>query len=107
VVDDAQHYDARAPQARNDYIPLAWIKGKGLLSLEQSNLKSRLVLFDRSEKLNLLPITEFGYEARGICASKDGLTLAWLVVEDSNEDGYLNPWEDNSRPWFLQLAPRE
>ncbi len=106
IVDDATHYDLRAPQARNDYFPLAWVSGKGLLALERSNLRSKLVLVDRSEKLNMLPITEFGFEDTGFCASSDGLTLAWLRVEDSNGDGFLNPWQDNSRPWFVQIAPR-
>ena len=106
IVDDATHYDLRAPQARNDYFPLAWVSGKGLLALERSNLRSKLVLVDRSEKLNMLPITEFGFEDTGFCASSDGLTLAWLRVEDSNGDGFLNPWPDNSRPWFVQIAPR-
>jgi hypothetical protein len=107
VLDSPTQYDSKAPQARNDYFPLAWISGKGLLATEVSNLKTRLVLMDRSSGLNLLPITEMGFDAQGICASQNGLTVAWLTVEDTNEDGYLDPWQDNARVWFLQIAPRE
>ncbi len=107
ILDSPTQYDTKAQQARNDYFPLAWISGKGLLATEISNLKTRLVLMDRSSKLNLLPITEMGYDAQGFCASLDGLTVAWLTLEDTNEDGYLDPWQDNARAWFLQIAPRE
>ncbi|CAG0962831.1 hypothetical protein PLCT2_00856 [Planctomycetaceae bacterium] len=107
VVDSSAQYDTRAPHVNNNYFPLAWINGRGLLLTEVSNLKTRLLLMDRSSKLNLLPITELGFDAQGFCASQDGLTVAWLSVEDTNEDGYLDPWRDSARIWFLQIAPRE
>jgi hypothetical protein len=107
VVDSPDQYDTRAPHVNNNYFPLGWIQGKGLLLIEVSNLKTRLLLMDRSSKLNLLSITEFGFDAQGFCASQDGLTVSWLSVEDTNEDGYLDPWRDSARIWFLQIAPRE
>lgn len=106
IVDDAEHYGARQPSLRNSYFPLAWIAGKGLLAVERSNLKTRLVLVDRSSNLNLLLISEFGFDCAGFCASADGLTLAWLSLEDTNQDGFLDPWQDEARPWFMRLAPR-
>ncbi len=104
VVDSATQYDTRAPRANNNYFPLGWINGAGLLLIEVSNLKTRLLLMDRSSNLNLLPITELGFDTHGYCASQDGKTVAWLSVEDTNEDGYLEPWRDNCRIWFLQLT---
>lgn len=106
IVDDAEHYGARQPSLRNSYFPLAWIAGRGLLAVERSNLKTRLVLVDRSSKLNLLLISEFGYDCAGFCASADGLTLAWLSLEDTNQDGFLDPWQDEARPWFMRLTQR-
>lgn len=107
VLDSPTQYDSRAQLQRNDYFPLAWLNGKGLLAIEISNLKTRLLLMDRSSKLNLLPIADMGYDAQGFCASQDGLTVAWLTLEDTNEDGYLDPWQDDARAWFLQIAPRD
>lgn len=106
IVDSPTQSDARAPLERNSYLPLAWISGVGLLATEVSNLKTRLVLMDRSSQFNLLPIMELDFDAQGFCASADGSTVAWLAVEDSNEDGQLDSWRDNCRVWFLSLAPR-
>lgn len=106
VVDSPTQYDLRAPLLNNSYFPLAWLNGRGLLAIEVSNLKTRLCLVDRSSKLNFLTISEFAFDAQGFCASLDGLNVAWLEVEDSNEDGYLDPWRDNCRIWFQQLASK-
>lgn len=106
IVDSPTQSDARAPLERNSYLPLAWIAGAGLLATEISNLKTRLVLMDRSSQFNLLPITELDFDAQGFCASSDGSTVAWLAVEDSNEDGQLDSWRDNCRVWFLNLTAR-
>jgi hypothetical protein len=101
IVDDAEHRDTRAPSSRFDYEVLAWINGRGLLLVERGNLRSRLMLMDRALKFH--QVAEFPLEARGFTASRDGLTVGWVEVEDTDKNGHLQPWKDNARPHFLKI----
>lgn len=101
IVDDPQHHDVRATSARYDYFTIGWIKERGLLVIEEGNLGSRLMLFDRALKPHRL--VDFDLNARGFIASEDGLTIGWLAVEDTDKNGYLQPWKDRSRLYFLRI----
>lgn len=101
IVDDAAHRDTRRLSAKFDYLSIGWVKSRGLLAIEQGNLGSKLLLFDRSLKSHRL--AEFGLYARNWQASRDGLTVGWLEVEDTDKNGKLEPWKDHSRPHFLRL----
>lgn len=101
IIDDAEHRDTRAPSARFSYEALAWIEGRGLLLIERGNLGSRLMLMDRALKFHRL--ADFDLAATGFVASRDGLTVGWLEVEDTNKDGHLQPWQDNARPFHLRI----
>ncbi len=101
IVDDAEHRDTRSPSSRFDYEVLAWINGRGLLLVERGNLRSRLMLMDRALKFH--QVAEFPLEARGFTASRDGLTVGWVEVEDTDKNGHLHPWKDNARPYFLKI----
>jgi hypothetical protein len=103
VIDDAQHRDLLAPNPRFSYQPIAWIEAAGLLVIERGNLGSRLLLFDRALKTHVL--AEFDLFATGFKATPDGRILGWLEVEDTDENGYLEPWSDHARPSFLRLEP--
>jgi hypothetical protein len=48
-------------------------------------------------------VAEFPLEARGFTASRDGLTVGWVEVEDTDKNGHLQPWKDNARPYFLKI----
>ena len=65
------------------------------------NLRSRVFLLDRALKWHTLG--ELDQAARGVRLSADGLKLAWLEVEDTDENGILEPWKDHSRPLFAAL----
>jgi hypothetical protein len=101
IVDDAEHRDTRSPSSRFDYEVLAWINGRGLLLVERGNLRSRLMVMDRALKFH--QVAEFPLEARGFTASRDGLTVGWVEVEDTDKNGHLQPWKDNARPYFLKI----
>ncbi|MCG3184213.1 MAG: hypothetical protein ICCCNLDF_02326 [Planctomycetes bacterium] len=101
IVDDPQHHDTRSPAARYNYYSLGWIAERGLLVIEQGNLGSRLLLFDRALKTHRL--ADFGLSARGFVASRDGLTIGWLDVEDTDKNGYLEPWKDHSRVNLIRI----
>jgi hypothetical protein len=101
IVDDPQHHDTRAISARYDYHTIGWINERGLLVIEQGNLGSRLVLFDRALKTHRL--ADFDLNARGWVASRDGLTIGWLAVEDTDKNGYLQPWRDHSRLFYMRI----
>lgn len=101
IVDDPQHHDVRATSARYDYFTIGWINERGLLVIEEGNLGSRLQLFDRALKPHRL--VDFDLNARNFMASKDGLTIGWLAVEDTDKNGYLQPWKDHSRLFFLRI----
>ncbi|MCB9933326.1 MAG: hypothetical protein H6841_07890 [Planctomycetes bacterium] len=101
IVDDPQHHDTRSPSARYDYQALGWIPERGLLVIEQGNLGSRLLLFDRALKAHRL--AEFELNACGFIASRDGLTIGWLEVEDTDKNGYLEPWKDHSRVNLIRI----
>jgi signal transduction histidine kinase len=101
IVDDAQHRDIRAPNPRYSYQALAWVEGAGLLLIERGNLGSRLLLMDRA--LNTHRITEFSLFATGFAATPDGKLVTWLEVEDTDLNGYLEPWADHARPFYLRL----
>lgn len=101
IVDDPQHHDVRATSARYDYFTVGWVEERGLLVIEEGNLGSRLMLFDHALKPHRL--VDFDLTARGFVASKDGLTIGWLGVDDTDKNGYLQPWKDNSRLYFLRI----
>lgn len=101
IVDDPQHYDVRALSARYDYFTIGWIRDRGLLFIEEGNLGSRLMLFDRALKAHRL--VDFDLNARSFVASRDGLTIGWLAVEDTDKNGHLQPWRDNSRLFYLRI----
>lgn len=101
IVDDAQHRDTRSPSARFNYEVLAWIEQRGLLVIERGNLGSRLFLMDRALKFHKL--AEFDFDATDFVASRDGLTVGWLRVEDTDLNGQLEPWKDHARPHLLRL----
>jgi signal transduction histidine kinase len=101
IVDDAQHRDIRSPNPRYSYKALAWVEGAGLLVIERGNLGSRLLLMDRS--LSTHRIAEFSLFATGFQATPDGRMVTWLEVEDTDENGYLEPWTDHARPYYLRL----
>ncbi|MCA8911442.1 MAG: hypothetical protein KDB82_07040 [Planctomycetes bacterium] len=101
IIDDPQHHDTRTPSARFHYQTIGWIRDRGLLVIEQGNLGSRLILLDHA--LNTHRLADFDLNARGFMASSDGLTIAWLDVEDSDKNGYLQPWKDNSRIQFIHI----
>lgn len=101
IIDDAEHRDTRAPSARFSYEVLAWIEDRGLLIIERGNLGSRLMLLDRALKAHR--IADFDFTATGFVASRDGLSVGWLEVEDTNKDGHLEPWQDNARPFHLRI----
>ncbi|MBZ0138133.1 MAG: hypothetical protein K8I27_17385 [Planctomycetes bacterium] len=101
IVDDPQHHDVRATSARYDYLTLGWISERGLLFVEEGNLGSRLMLFDHALKAHRL--ADFDLNARGFVASRDGLTIGWLAVEDTDKNGYLQPWKDHSRLFYLRI----
>lgn len=101
IVDDEAHRDTRRLSAKYDYVSLGWVPSRGLLAVEQGNLGARLLLFDRSLKSHRL--ADFGLYARNWQASRDGLTVGWLEVEDTDKNGKLEPWKDHSRPHFLRI----
>ncbi|MBK8208169.1 MAG: hypothetical protein IPK87_15440 [Planctomycetes bacterium] len=101
IIDDAEHRDTRSPAARYSYEVLGWIEGRGALLVERGNLGSRLMLMDRALKFHRL--AEFDLVATGYCASRDGLTVGWLEVEDTDKNGLLEPWADKSRPHYLKI----
>ena len=101
IVDDPQHHDVRATSARYDYFTIGWVDERGLLVIEEGNLGSRLMLFDRALKPHRL--VDFDLNARGFVASTDGLTIGWLAVEDTDKNGYLQPWKDHSRLYYLRI----
>lgn len=101
VIDDVKHRDTLALDARYRYFALQWIHERGLLAMEEANLASRLILIDRSLKRHVLYSLDF--DAKGFCASKDGLTVAWMLVSDTNKDGYLVVGEDESVPVMLTI----
>ena len=101
IVDDAQHFDVRSPSARFNYLTIGWIQERGLLVIEQGNLGSRLLLLDRA--LNSHRLADFELDARGFVASADGLTIAWLQVDDTDKNGHLEPWKDHSRIQFIRI----
>lgn len=101
IVDDPQHHDTRAPSARYNYYALGWIAERGLLVMERGNLASRLLLFDRALKTHRL--ASFEFSAQGFVASRDGLTIGWLDVEDTDKNGYLEPWKDHSRLNLIRI----
>lgn len=101
VIDDVQHRDTRSLSARFNYEVLAWIDQRGLLLVERGNLGARLYLMDRALKFHKL--ADFDLAATDFTASRDGLTVGWLEVEDTDENGLLQPWKDNARPHILRL----
>lgn len=101
IIDDPEHYDTRALSARYHYLALGWIESRGLLAIERGNLGSRLLLFDKA--LNHHRLADFELSARGFQASEDGLTVAWLEVEDTDKNGYLEPWKDHSQPRMFRI----
>ncbi|MCA8913870.1 MAG: hypothetical protein KDB90_00560 [Planctomycetes bacterium] len=101
IVDDAQHHDSRSPSARYNYNSIGWIVDRGLLVIEQGNLGSKLLLFDHALKTHRL--ADFDLNARGFVASRNGLTIGWLDVEDTDKNGYLEPWKDNSRINYTRI----
>ncbi len=101
IIDDAEHRDTRSPAARYSYEVLGWIEGRGALLVERGNLGSRLMLMDRALKFHRL--ADFDLVATGFCASRDGLTVGWLEVEDTDKNGLLEPWTDKSRPNYLRI----
>jgi hypothetical protein len=101
IIDDAQHRDTRNNGVRYNHVALAWVKERGLLVLQTANLRSKVLLLDRALKWHTLG--ELDLSARGVRVTPDGLKLAWLEVEDSDENGSLEPWKDNSRPFFAAL----
>lgn len=101
IIDDAQHHDTRAPSARYSYQTIGWIRDRGLLVIEQGNLGSRMLLLDHALKSHRL--ADFELNARGFVASADGLTIGWLDVEDTDKNGYLEPWKDHSRIQFIRV----
>lgn len=101
IVDDPAHHDTRSPSARYNYQVIGWITDRGLLVIEQGKLGSRLLLFDHALKTHRL--ADFELNARGFVASKDGLTIAWLEIEDTDKNGYLEPWKDHSRISFTRI----
>jgi hypothetical protein len=101
IVDDPEHHDTRSPSARYDYQTIGWINERGLLVIEQGKLGSRLMLFDHALKMHRL--ADFELNARGFMASRDGLTIGWLEIDDTDKNGYLEPWKDNSRINFIKI----
>ena len=101
VVDDPAHRDTRYESQRYDYLALGWIQDRGLLFSEQAHLGVRLRLMDRALKFHTL--AEFDLDARGMTLSADGLTIAYLRVEDTDKNGLLEPWKDHSRPYIVTL----
>ncbi|MBX3474012.1 MAG: hypothetical protein KF754_06480 [Planctomycetes bacterium] len=99
IVDDSQHRDTRSNSARYDHFALCWIKERGLLCLQTANLRSKLLLLDRSLKWHTLG--ELDLAVRGVRAA--GTRLCWLEVEDTDNNGVLEPWKDNSRPFFCTI----
>ena len=72
-----------------------------MLVIEQGNLGSKLLLFDHS--LTAHRLADFDLSARGFTASADGLTVGWLQVEDTDKNGYLQPWKDHSSIQFIRI----
>jgi len=101
IVDDAQHRDTRNDGARNDHYALGWVKERGLLVLRVANLRSNILLLDRALKWHTLGDLDFS--VAGVQASQSGLKLAWLEVEDTDKNGLLEPWKDQSRPVFCTI----
>ena len=101
IVDDPQHHDSRSPSARYNYTTIGWITERGLLVIEQGNLGSKLLLLDHALKDHHL--AEFDLHARGFVASKDGRTIGWLDVEDTDSNGFLEPWKDHSKINYTRI----
>ena len=101
IIDDPQHHDTRVRSARYNYQTIGWIRDRGLLVIEQGNLGSKLLLFDHS--LTAHRLADFDLNARGFVASADGLTVGWLQVEDTDKNGYLQPWKDHSSIQFIRI----
>jgi hypothetical protein len=101
IVDDPEHHDTRSPSARYDYQVIGWIQERGLLVIEQGKLGSRLLLFDHALKIHRL--ADFELNARGFVASRDGLTIGWLDIDDTDKNGYLEPWKDQSRLSYTRI----
>jgi hypothetical protein len=101
IVDDAQHRDTRNDGARHDHFALGWVKERGLLVLRVANLRSNILLLDRALKWHTLGDLDFS--VRGVQASQNGLKLAWLEVDDTDKNGLLEPWKDQSRPVFCTI----
>lgn len=101
IVDDAQHRDTRNDGARYDHFALGWVKERGLLVLRVANLRSNILLLDRALKWHTLGDLDFS--VRGVQASQSGLKLAWLEVDDTDKNGLLEPWKDQSRPVFCTI----
>jgi len=99
IIDDPQHRDTRSSAARYDHFALGWLSDRGLLALQNANLRSKLLLLDRALKWHTLG--ELDLAVRGVCMQ--GTKLAWLEVEDTDKNGLLESWKDNSRPFFCTI----
>ncbi|MCC6573479.1 MAG: PD40 domain-containing protein [Planctomycetes bacterium] len=101
IVDDKDHRDTKLNQARYDYLALGWLENRGLVAVEHGRLTKHLLLLDRAMKFHEL--ATFDFDARGFVASKDGMTIAYIQVDDTNKNGLLESWLDEGRPHIVKL----
>jgi hypothetical protein len=102
IVDDAQHKDTQSPQeSRYQWTTIGYIADYGPLLLQHGKLGTKLLLQDKALKVHV--IDEFDFFAKGFQCSADGRFVGWIVVEDTDKDGRLEPWEDHSKPFIAEI----
>lgn len=101
IIDDAKHKNTKRPKGRLSYSVIGYVQNRGPLIVESGNLGARLLLQDQS--LTNHVVFSFGLFAQGFQVSSDGKYIGWVEIEDTNKNGYLEPWLDNAQPYIAEI----